>query len=129
MDIRTSISSSMTNTVGALPDVIRGPPGGELSNGRHRVEYPTREVDYRRPPHPLRLQYTAETRQLTYARTIGKLRAFNSCRRAVDNMQALESQIGNEQHPAGQVREHYVGQLQEVVSRHLPMLYRRAHRY
>jgi RNA polymerase sigma-70 factor (ECF subfamily) len=44
-------------------------------------------------------------------------------------MQALESHIGNEQHPAVQVRERNTAQLQEVVSRHLPMLYRRAHRY
>jgi RNA polymerase sigma-70 factor (ECF subfamily) len=50
-------------------------------------------------------------------------------RGGIDNMQTLESYIGNEQHPAGHVCEHYAGELQEVVSRHLPMLYRRAHRY
>jgi RNA polymerase sigma-70 factor (ECF subfamily) len=44
-------------------------------------------------------------------------------------MQTLESYIGNERHPAGRLCEHYAGELQEVVSRHLPMLYRSAHRY
>lgn len=44
-------------------------------------------------------------------------------------MQALESHFGNEQHPAGHVCDHRDGELQEAVSRHLPMLYRRAHRY
>jgi RNA polymerase sigma-70 factor (ECF subfamily) len=44
-------------------------------------------------------------------------------------MHALASHIGNEPQPNGQIRDHYAGQLQEAVSRHLPMLYRRAHRY
>jgi RNA polymerase sigma-70 factor, ECF subfamily len=44
-------------------------------------------------------------------------------------MQALEPHIGNGQHPSGHLRERYAGELQDVVSRHLPMLYRRAHRY
>jgi RNA polymerase sigma-70 factor (ECF subfamily) len=44
-------------------------------------------------------------------------------------MQGLESHIGNEQHPAEHIREGNTGELQDVVSRYLPMLYRRAHRY
>jgi RNA polymerase sigma-70 factor (ECF subfamily) len=59
---------------------------------------------------------------------IGMLRAL-AVAGGIESMQALESQIGNEQRPAGHVREHYAGELEEVVSRHLPMLYRRAHRY
>jgi RNA polymerase sigma-70 factor (ECF subfamily) len=44
-------------------------------------------------------------------------------------MQALESHIGNEQHPAIHIREQGRGELQDVVSRYLPMLHRRAYRY
>jgi RNA polymerase sigma-70 factor (ECF subfamily) len=44
-------------------------------------------------------------------------------------MQVLESQTGNEQHHAAHIREQNTAELQDVVSRYLPMLYRRAHRY
>jgi RNA polymerase sigma-70 factor (ECF subfamily) len=49
--------------------------------------------------------------------------------RGIDNMQVLESQTGNEQHPAAHNREQNTAKLQDVVSRYLPMLCRRAHRY
>jgi RNA polymerase sigma-70 factor (ECF subfamily) len=44
-------------------------------------------------------------------------------------MRALESHIGNKQQPDGQGREHYAGELEDVVVRPPPMLYRRDHRY
>jgi RNA polymerase sigma-70 factor (ECF subfamily) len=44
-------------------------------------------------------------------------------------MQVLESHIGNGLHTAGHIREQKTGELQDVVSRNLPMLLRRAHRY
>jgi RNA polymerase sigma-70 factor (ECF subfamily) len=44
-------------------------------------------------------------------------------------MQAQPSHIGNEQNPVVQIRRRNTGELQEIVSRHLPMLYRRAFRY
>jgi RNA polymerase sigma-70 factor (ECF subfamily) len=43
-------------------------------------------------------------------------------------MEALVSQIG-EQQPGINVRERHAGELQDVVSRYLPMLYSRAYRY
>lgn len=44
-------------------------------------------------------------------------------------MEARQSHIGTEQSPAVQVRSLHTGELQDVVKRSLPMLYRRAYRY
>jgi RNA polymerase sigma-70 factor (ECF subfamily) len=44
-------------------------------------------------------------------------------------MQGFESHIGNERHAAEHIREQNAVELQDVVSRNLPMLLRRAHRY
>jgi RNA polymerase sigma-70 factor (ECF subfamily) len=61
---------------------------------------------------------------------IGTLHAFKWVSSGgIDSMQLQESYFGNEQYPERHVREHYAEELQEVVSRHLPMFYRRAHRY
>jgi RNA polymerase sigma-70 factor (ECF subfamily) len=44
-------------------------------------------------------------------------------------MQAIQSQIEDELNPAVQTWERNMGELQDVVSRYLPLLYRRAYRY
>jgi RNA polymerase sigma-70 factor (ECF subfamily) len=44
-------------------------------------------------------------------------------------MEARQSHIGIGQNPAVQLRSRYSGELQDVVTRSLPMLYRRAYRY
>jgi RNA polymerase sigma-70 factor (ECF subfamily) len=44
-------------------------------------------------------------------------------------MQAIQSQIEDEPNPAVQIWERNMGELQDVVSRYLPSLYRRAYRY
>ena len=75
-----------------------------------------------------RLQYTAETRYIIHTPTIGNLRAKPGAR-GIDYMQGLESHFENGQHAAGHIREHYAGEFQDAVSRNLPMLLRRAHRY
>ena len=50
-DQRSSTSSSMMSTPGALRGVIRGPPGRVLSNGGRRVECPTHDVVSMRAAH------------------------------------------------------------------------------
>jgi RNA polymerase sigma-70 factor, ECF subfamily len=47
----------------------------------------------------------------------------------MDNMQALESRIGDERHSAAHIRKEDFGKLEDAVSQYLPMLYRRAYRY
>jgi RNA polymerase sigma-70 factor (ECF subfamily) len=47
----------------------------------------------------------------------------------VNNMQAQQSQIEDEQSQAVRIREDSTGELQDVVSRYLPSFYRRAYRY
>ena len=44
-------------------------------------------------------------------------------------MQAIQSQIDNESNPAVQTWERNIGELQDAVSRYLPLLHRRAYRY
>jgi RNA polymerase sigma-70 factor (ECF subfamily) len=60
---------------------------------------------------------------------IGKLRAITRWKGGIDTMHGLESHIGNERHPAKHIHKQKAGELQDVVSRNLPMLLRRAHRY
>jgi RNA polymerase sigma-70 factor (ECF subfamily) len=64
-----------------------------------------------------------------HAGMIGRRRALKQlAEEASRPMEALVSQIG-EQQPGINVRERHAGELQDVVSRYLPMLYSRAYRY
>jgi RNA polymerase sigma-70 factor (ECF subfamily) len=61
---------------------------------------------------------------------IGALHAFrNVSSGGIDNVESRQSHIRDEHDPAVQVRVQSIGELQEAVSRNLPIFYRRAHRY
>jgi RNA polymerase sigma-70 factor, ECF subfamily len=76
------------------------------------------------------LKYLSEIAQLLQARIIGTLHAFKNVKSGgTEYMEARPSHSRDEHDSAVQIRAEAVGELQEVVSRYLPALYKRAYRY
>ena len=61
---------------------------------------------------------------------IGKLHAFENVSSGdIDNMETRPSHVRDEHHPAVQIREESIGELQDAVSRNLSSFFKRAYRY
>ena len=129
MDERTSASSSMTNTVGALRDVIRGLQSESVERRTPRQMNDTGGGLCEASPFP-RSKYIAETKQLSCDRMIGTLHAFqNVSDGGLNNMEAPQSDIRDGHDPAIQLRETSIRELQDAVSQNLAFFYKRAYRY
>ena len=79
-------------------------------------------------PTPRPSQGTENT-QLNYGQRIGEPRAFSSLNGGTDNMHATERYLGNESRMDVRVLENRTAEMQDVLSRYLPSLHKRACRY